>query len=246
MVEERDFTQCYITEGNYSFSYKKFDDLELQDIVEGFDVTAGELIYIAFGIFHKDAMVAADKLDCKEYMFMLIDKWIREEAPWEPCAAMQSEILFNSELLQRWSRTMEKCLKYNQDESMRRLWIPSVSDAHKFWKNVRSYNTAVVLLENHVSVPPKYVYNFIRNDMLNMFETLLEKHLIDANGSYNGKTYLMMAVLSHKYKFVIALLRNGANPQLGINGLTPLSCAETELHSYKIYNLLLRAIDQNN
>ena len=244
MTEDKDFTQCYITEGNYSFSYKKYDDLDFQDVVDGFGVAAGELIYIAFGIFHKDAMVAADKLDCKEYMFMLIDKWIREEAPWEACPSMQSEILFNSELMHRWTRVMEKCFKYDQDEALNRLWIPGVKGTQHFWKHVRSYNTAAVLLDKAVPVPPKHVYTFIRNDMLDMFEMLLERKLIDVNGSYNGKTFLMMAVLSHKYKFVNALLRNGANPQLGMNGLTPLSCAETEIHSYKIYNLLLRAIDQ--
>lgn len=243
MVEDSDFNQCYCTEGGYTFTYRQYDDLSLESIINGFQVTFDELVYIAFGVLHEDALVAADKLDCRDYLFMLLDKWIMDDAPWEPGMIAEKEIMINNELLHRWIRKMEHCVKRGEVESVRRLWLSNYPQYSDLWKFVSDVHTADVFIENRILPTPKTVCGFIKSGNCEVLDVLLEDGLVDANGMIGRKTFLMAACLAHKSSVVSTLLFHGADPQLSVNGLSPLSCAETERYGYKIYNILLRAID---
>lgn len=248
MVEDSECENISIDEGEFVFSYKKYDSLTLSDVTSGFDIETDTAIQIAFGIHDESSSTieAADKLECKEYLQMAIARWISEEAPFPATASMTSEIIFCSELMKRWTIKINKCIKYKQDETLRRMWLPHVSNMGMLWKNVRDLNCAEVLVEKQVAPPPSCVCRMIEDDMLEILEMCLERRMIDVNGSLsNGKSFLLCAIQQNKHAAVKLFLHYGADATQHVNGMSPLACADC-INAYKIYNTLLKNLDESN
>ncbi len=243
MVESSDSDNHFVVETEFIFSYTTYDDLTLKDVLDGFSLTLEEVTYVAFGIFDKRGQRAADLLQCVDYAHALIDLWIRKESPWKPEAFIHLEILTNPTLNKRWLKKLVSCIERNDADAVRRLWIDT-PQAIDLWKSVRNYNAGLVFVEKKVPISGRYIQRLIHFNQTDLLEALLRNKHIDANGIYNRHTFLMIAVLKRKGDIVKLFLDYGANPHTVLYGLSALSCAETQVSSYKIYNILLSYIDK--
>lgn len=242
MVEDCGQNDNYVTEDDYVFFYKTYDDLTLRQVLDGFSLTLEEVTYVAFGIVDRRGQRAADLLQCDEYIRTLVDFWIRKESPWKPEDIIHREIMMKPEFKNQWLKKITRCIHRNDSDAVRRLWIDT-PQAIDLWKSVRNYDSGMVFIENGAPISGPYVNHLIRTDQQELLEELLKRKKVDPNGVYNKQTYLMFAVLKHKKEIVKLFLEYGANPNTKMYGLSALACAETQICSYDIYNTLLTYIE---
>lgn len=245
MVEDVDYEEVRVEDNGCVLRYKKYNGFDLAAILDGFGISFQSAAMVAFGIMGHDGLHAADKLGCTNYMYCIAKHWIDTEGAFDANVSLENEIKININLQELWRKKMESAVRKNDVDTVEHLWLDVPHVLTGLWKHCTHYNIGMFLVERRVPVAKHVVSIMINNGVhTDVFEELLEKNLIDPNGKHGDQSFLISAVLNHKEKYVKILLEHGANPHATIHGLNALSCAETQVNSYRIYNILLNYIDK--
>ena len=243
MVEEMDSEDHRVEHQGCVLRYNTYEGLKLDDILEGFKLSFQSVAMVAFGIMDASALEAADKLGCRNYMYCIAHHWVEEEGSFDANVSLHNEIKVNINVQEKWRKKIENAVKNNDVETVERLWVDIPHIIASLWKHCKDYAVGMLLVERRVTVAKHLVSSMIQNDIhTDVFQELLEKHLIDPNGKHGDQSYLISAILRHKEKYVRILLEHGADPHATIHGLNALNCAESQVNSYRIYNILLSYI----
>lgn len=229
MVEDTPTHNVNAKEGDFIFTYNDYPEIHFPSILRGFGITMRQAAFVAFNVFNAEGLKVADMLLCNEYVKTAVSVWIRDNAPWDPIPAVHNEIMTDPYLYKLWASRVCDCIKARNTDAVRRLWIDT-KDATDFWGVVKDYGTGEFLMDRSVRLTPKGVSRLINNCEGTLFETLLDRGLIDPTGQYNNRTYLTLAAIMNREDIVRMLLKRGADPLRMLGGVTALSCAEFQMN----------------
>lgn len=238
------------------YNYKTYEGINLESIMAGFNLDFEGCAFVAFNIMDPRGMAVADKLGCSDYLFSLTNHWVVNKGPFVPIEAIHNEIKVKQDLQESWRKQMTLAVRNNDCEVLGRLWINIPAVLSDMWQYCTDYEVGMFFIRQQVAIPNYQVPKMLCNKInIHVFEELLKLNMIDANGRFGMRTYLMDAILFNGngkqinkgnlyYDYVRLLLDYGADPAMTCYGFTALNCAETQVNSYKMYNLILGYIDR--